>query len=418
MAKLVLSLRNGDFLTRQRAVLWAGGLIFGYMLAILFLALTAHGLNDYSGRPLGTDFSNVYAAGVATDAGDATAPFDAKSQLAMQQRLFGPTTQFYGWYYPPVFLFVAMALAKLPYLLALILWQGVSLCLYLGAMALLLRKELRARFFSSRLCLLVALGFPAVYINLIHGQNGFLTAALFGSALALLDERPLIAGVLFGLSCYKPQFAVVAPLVMAATGRWRAFGAAACTVLLLLAAATATFGWEVWPAFAQAMRFIRATILEQGNMEFYKVQSLFAAIRLWGGPAVLAYGAQILFALTVTAALLQIWRGNGAIGDKKSALCLAALLVTPYCLDYDLMLLSPVIALSAAQGKARGFGDYEILSLVVLWAAPAVTRGLAHYAFLPVGFGAMLFSFLLIWRRCALVAPARHDGFRVKIAAE
>ena len=48
--------------------------------------------------------------------------------------------------------------------------------------------------------LLLALAFPAVFVNLGHGHNGFLTAALIGFALLWLDRRPVVAGILFGLS--------------------------------------------------------------------------------------------------------------------------------------------------------------------------------------------------------------------------
>src|SRR4029079_6729251 len=108
MKNIVLLLRSGSFLTRERALLWAGGLIVGLVLSIVYLGLTAHGLSDYAGRPLGTDFSNVYAAGplgpdfsnvyaavVAAGAGDASAPFDAARQLEMERRIFGSATPFY-----------------------------------------------------------------------------------------------------------------------------------------------------------------------------------------------------------------------------------------------------------------------------------------------------------------------------------
>ena len=424
MAKLISLLRSGDFLTRQRVTILAGGLIAGYALSLLFLLLTAQGLNDYAGRPLGTDFSNVYAAGVAAAAGDATAPFDVHRQLAMERQIFGPATPFYGWHYPPFFLFVAMMLAKLPYLAALLVWQGASLLLYLGAMTLLLRKSRIAHGKEDRRWLLAALGFGAVFLNLIHGQNGFLTAALFAAALALLDERPVVAGLLFGLSCYKPQFAVVIPLALVATGRWRVLSAMAGTVLLLAACVTAAFGWEVWAAFLDSMRFTRAVVLEQGNTGFYKIQSIFAAVRLWGGSIMLAYGAQILLAVGVACGLMQIWRGRASAQDKKSALCLAALLMTPYCMDYDLMLLAPAIALAAVQGKTRGFADYEIASLVLLWLAPALTRSLAHYAFIPAALCAMLLSFASIWwrnrapDRSFLHAAKTPNGKQIVNAAE
>jgi hypothetical protein len=56
---------------------------------------------------------------------------------------------------------------------------------------------------------LIAAAFPAVFVNIGHGQNGFLTAALLGSALLSLDRRPWLAGALIGLLAYKPQFGVL-----------------------------------------------------------------------------------------------------------------------------------------------------------------------------------------------------------------
>jgi alpha-1,2-mannosyltransferase len=399
MKNIVLLLRSGSFLTRERALLWATGLIAGLVLSIVYLGLTAHGLSDYAGRPLGTDFSNVYAAGVAAGAGDASAPFDAARQLEMERRIFGSATPFYGWHYPPFFLLLATPLAKLPYAAALILWQGLSLLFYLGAIKLLLRKSAAPSLAEDRLWLPLALGFTAVFVNLIHGQNGFLTTALFAAGLAVLDERPIVAGILFGLLCYKPQFAAVIPLVLAATGRWRVFAAGAATVAVLAGLVTALFGFDIWPAFMQSLHFTRTVVLEQGNTGFHKIQSVFALVRLWGGSISLAYLVQAAVALSVIAALIRIWRDPMDAGYKKAALCLAALLITPYCLDYDLVLLAPAIALLGTCGKARGFSDFEILSLAMLWSVPVVARNVAHASLVPLAVPAMLFCFLLIWRR-------------------
>ena len=49
-------------------------------------------------------------------------------------------------------------------------------------------------------------------------------AALIAFALVQLDRRPVLAGILFGLLAYKPQFGLMIPLVLIATQRWRAFG--------------------------------------------------------------------------------------------------------------------------------------------------------------------------------------------------
>jgi hypothetical protein len=139
-------LRSGDWLTRERVRLVAIALLIASAAGFLFLVATAHGAVDLQGRPLGTDFSNVYAAGTYVLGGDANAAFDPPQQFAREQAIFGASTQFYGWHYPPYFLFVAAPLALLPYGLALAVWQAVTLGLYLLVMwAIVTSPSPRAR---------------------------------------------------------------------------------------------------------------------------------------------------------------------------------------------------------------------------------------------------------------------------------
>ena len=70
--------------------------------------------------------------------------------------------------------------------------------------------------------LLAAAAFPAVFINIGHGENGFLTAALLGAALYWLDFRPWLAGLLSGLLAYKPQFGVLLKAAALASASLRA----------------------------------------------------------------------------------------------------------------------------------------------------------------------------------------------------
>ena len=195
---------------------------------LVFLLATSDGLNDYQGRPLGTDFSNIYAGGTYVLDGQPGTAFDPPSQHARQQMIFGKDTPFYGWCYPPFLLFVAAALALLPYAGALFVWQASTLLLYLSMLWGIFRfspsRVSDGQTLSrDRMWLLLAVAFPAVFVNLGHGHNGFLTAALIGSALLVLDRRPIVAGILFGLMSYKPQFGVMIPLVLVVTGRWQAF---------------------------------------------------------------------------------------------------------------------------------------------------------------------------------------------------
>src|SRR5947199_372602 len=83
-------------------------------------------------------------------------------------------------------------------------------------------------------------------------RNGFLTAALLGGALHLLDRRPWLAGVLIGCLAYKPQFGVLIPIALLAGGRWTTIGAAVATVAALFAVSVLALGGGVWHAFADS----------------------------------------------------------------------------------------------------------------------------------------------------------------------
>jgi hypothetical protein len=133
MAGLIENLRTGAWVTRERMRLVAGLILALGLIGAIFLIATSDGRNDRFGRPLGTDFSNVYAAGTYVLEGKATAPFDPATQYAREQAIFGTDTPFYGWHYPPFFLGLAALLALLPYGLALLAWQSVTLGLYLLA---------------------------------------------------------------------------------------------------------------------------------------------------------------------------------------------------------------------------------------------------------------------------------------------
>jgi alpha-1,2-mannosyltransferase len=412
MSVMLDGMRSGDWVTRERMRLVGIGLLIAFAAALAYLAGTANGLNDAIGRPLGTDFSNVYAAGTLVLDGQPRAPFDPALQYAREQAIFGAATPFYGWHYPPFFLFVAAALALMPYKLALLVWQGATLALYLAALrSIVLRSQAdppagsppaaTARTPADPLWLVLALAFPAVFINLGHGHNGFLTAALIGAALVNLDRRPWLAGLLLGLMVYKPQFGILFPLVLAATGRWRSFAAAAATVAALALITTLVFGVSVWDAFLASTHFTRTIVLEAGETGWQKIQSVFSVVRMWGGPVALAYAVQSAVTVMLAAALVWLWRAQVDFPLKAAALIIAALLATPYSLDYDMTALAPAIAFLAVHGLRHGFAPFEKSALAVLWIAPFVARSVAQAVLAPVGVLAMAAVLGLILHRAA-----------------
>lgn len=386
------------FVTRARVRLTAWLVLTATVIGLVYLFATAHGTVDSLGRPLGTDFSNVWTAGWMADHGRAPAAWDWPTQHEVQKQIHHDSAiPFYGWHYPPPFLIIATLLAQFPYVVALLLWQGLSLALTL----LLVRRIMP----DDRDALLVALGAPVVLVCLGHGQNAFLTASLLGGGMLLLDRRPWVAGMLLGALVYKPQFAVLIPVLLLARGNMRAFASAGLTVTALCLLTLAIWGWPVWRAFLDSLPLTQHIIIEAGATGWEKIQSPFAAIRHWGGSIPLAYGVQaIVTASAVLMAALVARRGSMEV--RGAAALSAALLCTPYVLDYDFVLLGVAIAFMAADMARRGALRWEASWLAYAWIAPLFGRAVSEMTHVPVNLIAAIAVLALATRRAVLLDAA------------
>jgi alpha-1,2-mannosyltransferase len=390
-------LRSGQWLTAERARNYSLLLLVFYAIATVGWIALSGGLTDPNGKPIGTDFSSFYAAGSMALDGRAADVYDMAAHYARERQIFGEATPYYGWLYPPIFLFAVAPLALVPYPIALAVWQGASFALYLAVIAAILRP-IRNDEAIGRLWLVAAAAFPAAFVNLGHGQNGFLTAGLLGAALVTLQRRPLLSGVLFGLLAYKPQFGLLIPIALLAGGQWRTFVAAGVTVLALAGAATLAFGPEIWRSFAASTETSRTLLLEQGNVGFEKLQSIFASIRMWGGGTSLAYIVQAAASFIALFSIAYAWRGCGDRDLKAALLIVATLLASPHVLDYDLMLLAPAIAFIVVSCWPKQFRDYDISVLAAAWFAPLFARAIAGATGVPLGLMAVAMLYLVAMR--------------------
>jgi hypothetical protein len=392
---MIDKLRCGDFLSSERLRRYPLILIVAYALSLGFLIVTSHDAMDALGRPLGTDFSQVYAAGIFVREGRPAAPFDNAAHAAKQREIFGSETPFYSWGYPPYFLAIAAVLAFLPYLGALLLWQAATLAGYLAVMW---------RILPVSGVLAIALAYPAAYINVTHGQNGFFTAALMAGALVLLDRRPMLAGILTGLLAYKPQFCVLMPVALMAGGYWRVIAAAALTLAAMTLATLLGFGIESWTAFLASLPFSREVVIEQGATGFEKFQTIFGAVRLLGGSVGTAYILQGASTILCAALIMWLWRSGADRRLAIAALLGGSLLATPYALDYDMVVVGPAITLLAAYGLEHGFRPYEKLILAAIWCTPFVARTIAGATHLPIGVLSVVLLVLLATRRAYIAS--------------
>lgn len=392
-------IRDADWLDAGRIRRVCLILLIAYCAGIAALLATSHEGLDWKGRPLGTDFSNVWSAGVMAVDGRAAEAYDPQRQHAQQKHIFDdPEVPFYGWHYPPFFLALASILALVPYTLSWLVWMAATMPLYLAVLWQVL---------PGRLAILAGAAFPAVFINFTHGQNGFLTASLLGAGLLFLRRNETAAGMFLGLLAYKPQFGLLIPLALACGGYWRAFFSASVTVIGLVAVSLLLFGPSVWLAFVEFSGFTQTIVLEAGSTGWEKIQSLFSTVRMWGGGVQVAYTVQGLLAAACVGVVTWLWWTKVEFELRAAALIVCSLLATPYLMDYDLMALAMAIVFYTGLCLRKGFAPYEKSLLAAAWLSPLLTRAVAEYTLVPFSLILMLLMLALIIKRTHVAASTR-----------
>jgi hypothetical protein len=359
--------------------------------------LDGHFLTDAQGQPIANDFVNVWAAGRLTLDGDPAAAYDWPLHKAAEVRAVGHDfANYYGWHYPPTFLFVAGALAMLPYLAAAIVWLAATLAAYAATLGGIL---------GGRAGVFLALGFPAALWNVTAGQNGFLTAALIGGTLGLLERRPALAGICLGLLSYKPQFGLLFPIVLVADRRWLTIAVAALVAIILAALSWLAFGSASWLAFVHGLPVTGSAVLGEGAADWNRLQSLFASVRSYGGSESLAWTVQGAATLALAVALVLLWRSRAAYELKAAALAAGALIATPYLYMYDLVVLAVAVAFLLRLALKRRFAMSEIVGLPCAGALMLIYP----YVKTQVGLAAALIVLALVAQR-AISSPAQCSG--------
>lgn len=381
------------------------GRVRGYLLllaavqiaVLAFQLLTATNGVDANGFLIGTDFISFWTSGRMLHAGANV--YDTAAHVAAQREFHAIPGEYTAFFYPPGFLPFVWPLGLLPYFPALGVWLAASGAAFLAAV--------RAWFRSLGLRgpgIVVIAAFPPVFVTITHGQTSFLVAALLGGGMLLVERRPWLAGVLIGLATIKPQFGLLVPLALLASGQWRTIAAAAVTAFGLAAFAATAFGPEVWTDWLAITR-TASTATADGNIGFAKMVSVFAGLSLLGIPAAAAMVVQGALSLALAAAVIvAAWRR--AFTPGLAALVLAgAPLATPFVLDYDLVLTAFPLAYLFARGRGEGFADWERLTIAAVFAGAAFARPLAINLGVPVMPLLLAALFVLVFRRVRAERP-------------
>jgi hypothetical protein len=265
--------------------------------------------------------------------------------------------------YPPSALFVFIPFALVPSFMAgFALWVAATGALYLWA-----ARTAGAPWW-------VALS-PCVLLVVDCGQMPFIMGGLVIGALAL-KARPNLAGVMLGVAaCLKPQFVLLVPLAFALEGRWRTLIVAGATGLALCLASALVWGPDIWFDWLRALPRFKALVTTNPGL-LRTGATPYAWLTGAGHQGAWAY-------LLAPVALAGIWlafRKPAPTPDRLIALFGATLLISPYAMNYEYVLLAPSVATYLARFRDPRWPLYALLTagfLTFIWAPPALYFALA-----------------------------------------
>jgi hypothetical protein len=355
-----------------RHALWLnGGRARAYAIMLVVAMAVAGGIAATARSPAptaprtATDFVVFYASGDLALHGHAADAYD-RVTLDRTEHRFAAFPGSISLFYPPILLLLCAVIAALPYGAA---W--VAFCAA-GFVPLLLALR---RVLPQRWALLPLLTAPCLVLNAASGQSGFLSAACFAGAAALLDGYPVAAGACLGGLVFKPHLALAVPVALLLARRWRALAACAAMALALCVLSLLVFGVSTWHGFLQSLSAAQAE-MGAASPDWRKQMTAFTEARFLGmgvGAALWVQALGALAALTVLARVAMARPGGRA---EMAVLAAATLLVAPHVMDYDLVVMLIPGAWIAASAQQSGWRPWEKSLLAVLYVFPLAARAL------------------------------------------
>lgn len=387
--------------------------VAGVVVAIVVAAFAGGGASTVGGR-LGGDFPAFYAAGRMVIEGAGNELYDPAAQAAFQlpfypeserppavaelQRSADPGSGGFLYFaYPPFTAIAYAALAILPYRLAFVAHGLLSVLALWGAVHLvrpLLPRALRNGR-DELVAVAVLLATYPILRAVLGGQNTAFTLLLLAALWRFAsDDRHALAGLSLAALAYKPQFGLLAVLLVVAARRWRILAWWALGAGIAYAMGAVLVGWG-WPAewLNQTGVFNDENLVVNGDLMVSAIgwfRGLFGIEPTW--PIVVGLAVAAVVGLI---AAVQWWRagiGTGAIALGATAIVVGA----PSALYYDAGLavasagvgvdrrwagstaaLIGFVAVSWSQIAAGALGWsplFPVLLVVFAWAARSILR--------------------------------------------
>ena len=304
--------------------------LYALVLGISFgLVPVGPGMTNRLGKTAGGDFAFFYAAGTLASQGQAHLAYQADNLTPVAQTALGWNGPPLDWAYPPPLLLPLLILAQLPPGVALACWSlGLAGCSMLAG-------GLGAGGWRQPP---LALAFPGLGFALFTGQFSPMVGLLLGLTLPAYAPSVAGRGMALGLLVFKPHFAPVPALVALARRDYAMLGIAFVWGGGLALASLWLFGTDTWAAFFAAGRH-HWDLLVTGAAPLGRSASIFGALRTYGVGIQSAMALHLLGAAAAVVVCHALARRATRESVRTLSVIGAALVITPYAFDYDLIYL-------------------------------------------------------------------------------
>jgi hypothetical protein len=366
------------------AELWLlrGTIVLSSIYALIYIGIWIYhfsGINDF--------FVFWSAARWLVERGFSPQIYDFEIFRAFQADLTGELfAKFHPFAYPPSVLILIAPLGVVSQLPAMATFLVTTLTLYLAALSL-----------DCRRTWIAVLASPAVLLNVVIGQNGFLSGALLIGGLSLSTRHPVVAGACIGLLTFKPHIGILAPFVLIAARQWTTLLAATLSAGLLFLVSFAIGGADLWLAWLDLMPKFAETTASNIDSALRFMISPTATLVILGIDYHTARLLQIPITVAVIVVVWRVCRDRGLTPMTIAAICAGTLLAAPFGYFYDLTIPTAATVLLAQEAMRRGTRSGEIFIVLLAWTSPLIS--LSHLSIPGLVPVVLALLFLAILRR-------------------
>ncbi len=349
-------------------------------------------VSSYLGDNFHNDFTFYYAAARLGLAHGWSHLYDLRLQQEQLDAISSHITiaQLARYVSPPPLAWLVMPLTLLPYQVAYWLWSA----LLVGALVLAWHLAAPGSGRARVIFLVAAIGWLPIIYGLQLGQPALFVAAGVAACYALLQRgRDVEAGAVLGVLVLKPQLALLVPVVLLVSGRWRAFASSVVVLAVITAASVAVLGPSGVTDYVDRLNFATTIAENQAQTLAGWIHNL-QAVRIVQG---------LIAAWTVGLAYRLRRRGPAVV---LAVALIGGLAASPYVHYDDLAMLGLACLLFLRAARGRWVIAYAIALFIAAEGFPVWQAG-------PV-LAAELIALALL----SIPALEHHHGYAEKDDAE